>query len=149
MDVINLSIRARRKLGPIVSTAAAVIAVGLLAGCGTAAAPGGGTGTKPAPVSKATLSVKFVDKVHGVSKHWTLRCDPVGGNAPDGAALCRMLRGDKNPFAPRLHVMCPMILFSGRQIIISGTWFGQKVDRVFIDGGCDLPIFNQLSKTID
>jgi hypothetical protein len=171
MDVINLSNRAQRKRGPnlrpgrgsvgsslaagaarrprhIATAVAAVIAVGLLAGCGTATAPGGGTATSHPPASKATLSVKFVDKAHGVSKHWMLRCDPVGGTTPDGAAVCRMLRAEKNPFGRPLHVMCPMILYSGRQIIISGTWFGQKVHRVFIDGGCDLPIFNQLSKAI-
>ena len=29
-----------------------------------------------------------------------------------------------------------------------GTWYGKKVHRVIIDGGCDLPIFNSLDKTI-
>ena len=31
-----------------------------------------------------------------------------------------------------------MIMVSSRQIVVTGTWFGQKVDRVIIDGECDL-----------
>ncbi len=48
---------------------------------------------------------------------------------------------------PRRHIMCPMILISGEQIIVDGTWFGKQVHRTIIDGGCDLPVFNNLAKT--
>jgi hypothetical protein len=43
--------------------------------------------------------------------------------------------------------MCPMIMVSGKQIVVDGTWFGKKVHRVIIDGSCDLGIFNSLNRT--
>jgi hypothetical protein len=100
------------------------------------------------------LTIEFKSET-GVT-HWTLRCDPVGGDAPDAAATCRVLFGTRHPINPIMmhpmspimpRIMCPMILISSKQIIVDGTWFGKKVHRVFIDGGCDLLLFNSLVKT--
>jgi hypothetical protein len=131
-----------------------VIAVaGALAGCGTATAPGAGgksTAGSHAPAAKATLTIKVTDEADGKVAHWTLRCDPPGGTTPDPAATCKTLFGTKNVLTPlRQHIMCPMIMVSGKQIIVDGTWFGKKVHRVITDGGCDLMIFNNLSKTFN
>jgi hypothetical protein len=154
MSVINHRSKARLGRPPLFTTAVvgAILATGALVGCGSAAAPGAGgpgpTGQHARP-AKATLTVTVTDKADGTVKHWTLRCDPVGGTAPDPAAACKTLFGAKHPFKPLPHVMCPMIMISGKQIIVDGTWFGQKVHRVIIDGGCDLPFFNSLDKTFN
>jgi hypothetical protein len=124
-----------------------IAAAGVLAGCGTAATPGASGAGSQAHSAKASLTIKVTDKANGKITNWTLRCDPAGGTAPDPAAACKTLFGTKDTFAPRRHlVMCPMIMVSGKQIIVDGVWFGKKVHRVIIDGGCDLPIFNNLAK---
>ena len=152
MTVINLGSRARvgRPRSVTTAVAGAILAAGLLVGCGTAAAPGaGGAGStgRHAPPAKATLTITVTDKAVGTAKHWTLRCQPAGGTTPDPARACRVLFGTRHPFGPVRHVMCPMIIISGKQIVVDGTWFGQKVHRVIIDGGCDLPMFNSLVRT--
>ncbi|HYK34204.1 MAG TPA: SSI family serine proteinase inhibitor [Streptosporangiaceae bacterium] len=176
MAVINLRTRARFTPRPFARPAAAsggsfarndgsrrpghmlltavvgvIAAAGVLAGCGTAAAPGaGGAGSAGSHrAAKATLTIKVTDRAAGKVTHWSLRCDPPGGTTPDPAAACKALFGHKNTLIPlRRHtmIMCPMILVSGKQIIVDGTWFGKKVHRVLIDGECDLPIFNSLAK---
>jgi hypothetical protein len=162
MAVINLRTRATLIRGPIarrpghmlLTAVVGVIAVaGVLAGCGTAAAPrAGGTSSAGShgPAAKAILTIKATDKAGGKVTRWTLRCDPPGGTAPDPAAACKTLFGAKDTFAPVRHrVMCPMIMVSGKQIVMDGTWFGKKVHRVIIDGGCDLSVFNSLAKTFN
>lgn len=128
-----------------------IAAAGVLAGCGTAAAPGAGAAGSGGSghAAKATLTIKVTDRADGKVTHWTLRCDPPGGTTPDPAAVCQTLSHNKDTLSPlRRHtmIMCPMIMVSGKQIIVEGTWFGKKVHRVIIDGECDLPIFNNLSK---
>ena len=150
MDVRNLRSRARPGGLPILATAVvgALVAVGSLVGCGTASGPGTGSGSgSPAHPAKATLTIRLTDKAAGLVKHWTLRCAPVGGTAPNPAGLCRVLFKNKHALGPIMpRIMCPQILVSGRQIIVDGTWYGRKVHRVIIDGGCDLPIFNSMEK---
>jgi hypothetical protein len=120
--------------------AASLIAV---AGCGTASSAGSGSTGKSA---HAELTVRLVTS-GSTLKHWTLRCDPTGGNAPDAAATCKALMRMEQPFSPpKKHMMCPMILISSKRIVVTGTWFGHKVYRVVIDGECDLSLFNNLSK---
>jgi hypothetical protein len=151
MAVINLRTKAQRPRPLLLTTAVVgvITAAGSLVGCGTATAPSAGSAGSAgshAP-AKATLSIQVIDRGQGKPTRWTLRCDPVGGTAPNPAALCKTLFGSKSTFIlPRRHIMCPMILVSGKQIVVDGTWFGQKVHRVIIDGGCDLPFFNNLSK---
>ena len=137
--------------------AATVLAATVLAlsGCGTAPAPGGGTtrpGGTPAP-ARITLTVTLTSGPGSAARHWTLRCDPPGGTHPDPAATCKALLRLKSPagqpFAARSrHVMCPMIMMSDRQIVVTGTWNGVKVHRVIIDGGCDVALFGSMSKIL-
>lgn len=148
MAVINLIARARFSRRPFARPIVGVIAVAaVLAGCGTAAAPGAGGAGSHTHAAKATLTIKVTDEANGKVSHWTLRCDPPGGTTPDPAAACKTLFGTKEALMPlRHHVMCPMIMVSGKQIIVDGTWFGKKVHRVIIDGECDVSIFNSLAK---
>ena len=133
----------------------AVAGLGLaVAGCGTQKAPGsgasggssGGSGSGKAPA--AAQVVLTFDITNGATKpatHWTLRCDPTGGTHPHAAATCAMLLKMKKPFAlPAKHLMCPMIMVSDRSIHVKGTWFGTKINRVIVDGGCDLSLFNKV-----
>ncbi|HUD38150.1 MAG TPA: SSI family serine proteinase inhibitor [Streptosporangiaceae bacterium] len=126
--------------------AAAVAGLVAVTGCGVAAAPGSGSASKAA---KATLTLSLVNHQPGSSpKHWTLRCDPVGGTAPDPAATCKVLAATKEAFGPvKKNIMCPMILASSKQIVVSGIWYGHKVHRIIIDGECDIGLFNNLNKT--
>jgi hypothetical protein len=126
--------------------AAAVAGLIAVTGCGVAAAPGSGSAGKAA---KATLTLSLVNHQPGSSpKHWTLRCDPVGGTAPDPAATCKVLAATKEAFGPvKKNIMCPMILASSKQIVVSGIWYGHKVHRIIIDGECDIGLFNNLNKT--
>jgi Subtilisin inhibitor-like len=148
MAVINLRTRARFPRRPLLTAVVGVIATaGALAGCGTAATPSAGGAGSHGHAAKATLTIKVTDRATGKVTHSTLRCNPPGGTTPDPAAACKALFGSKNTFTqPRRHVMCPMIIVSGKQIVIDGTWFGKKVHRVIIDGECDLRIFNSLAK---
>jgi hypothetical protein len=127
----------------------------VLAGCGTLAASGaksagggGGGGKAPAAPAKVSVTLSIVND-GAKAKHFVLHCDPVSGNVPDAASVCKSLIAMKrSPFAPPLkHMMCPMIMVSNHQIVVRGTWFGQKVFRVITDGGCDLAVFNSLNKT--
>jgi hypothetical protein len=71
-------------------------------------------------------------------QHWTLRCDPVGGNHPDAGAACRVLEHTKNPFPPtRPNMMCPAAADS-RTATIRGTWFGHPVNATYTQNGCGL-----------
>lgn len=137
----------------IATTAVAMFALtSVLACCGTLATAGakssaGSGGKAPAAPAKISLTVSIVNE-GAKPRHLTLRCDPVSGNVPEAASVCKsLLAMKKSPFAPPLkHVMCPMIMISNHQIVVRGTWFGQKVFRVITDGGCDLGIFNNLNK---
>jgi len=137
--------RARLRL---VAGAAVVAAVVAVAGCGLASstgAPGTGAGSPPTQAAKVSLTITVTNGPGSKPVHWTLRCDPAGGTHPDPARTCGMLLAVKNPFAPRpIHVMCPMIMESSRQAVVTGTWFGRPVNRVVIDGGCDLGLWSKI-----
>ncbi len=123
----------------LAALAAATIAV---AGCSSGSGGSAGGGAAPAKVS-LTFQVR-----HGSGpafQHWTLRCEPSGGTHPAASATCASLLKLKNPFAPaNKHMNCPMILRSDRRIEVSGVWFGKKVHRVVLDGGCDMGLFSKL-----
>ncbi len=126
----------------------------LTAACGSSAAPGtsassspGATHSAQASAAKVSLSVTFTGQPGTPAKHWTLRCDPAGGTHPDPAAACGELLKIKDLFAsPPMHVNCPMILATGHEVIINGTWFGKKVHRTFTEGGCDLTHWTELNQ---
>jgi Subtilisin inhibitor-like len=135
------------------SLAAAVAMAGLaLAGCGSVAAPSGpsGGGSSPAAAPRASLAVTVLNGPGKKTSHWTLRCDPAGGTHPDAAQACAALLALKNPFAPVAAGQdCPMILASSRRVTFVGTWFGAKVNRTIIDGGCDLANWSKLGQVVE
>ncbi len=149
-----MGVRSREKNLLAAVSAAAVLA---LAGCGTATTPGGGSSASggpsasstpsAAPAAKVSLTFTMTGMPGQQVQHWTLRCDPPGGTHQDPAAACAALLRMKDPFAARpRRMICPMILASGRQIVVTGTWFGTKVHRHILDGGCDLALFGSVSK---
>jgi hypothetical protein len=153
--MVNEKLSARR-------LAAAAIAIAGLAvtACGSVAAPSGtggsgsgGSGTaasSPAPVPKGSLTITVLNGPNKKISHWTLTCDPAGGTHPHAAQACAALAALKNPFAPiRTGQECPMILASSRRVTFVGTWFGAKVDRTIIDGGCDLGNWSKLGQVVN
>ena len=131
----------------------------LAAACGSTAAPAaspphGGTSTGTAGTTasaKASLDITLAGPATGsVSKHWTLRCDPAGGTAPDPAAACARLTGVKDILDPQpVHVMCPMIMADARSYLLSGTWFGRPIHLTIVDGGCQLGRWAQLNQVFN
>jgi hypothetical protein len=112
---------------------------------GVSTAPGGtGASARATPASKVAVTIT-IRIGHGMPKRWTLRCQPAGGTHPDPAAACKALFAVKDPFAPQRHrLVCPMIMANAEQATISGTWFGHKVHRIVIDGGCDVGLWTEL-----
>jgi hypothetical protein len=134
-----------REFKALLALAGLITTIGLVTACGTAAAPGGAK-SAPRP-AKVALDVRVVHPKGSGPTHWTLHCEPASGSAPDPASACKALLGLKNPFAPvSKEKMCPMILAGSEEIVITGTWFGHKVDRVVVDGECDLPLFSSLHR---
>jgi hypothetical protein len=138
--------RPRVLLTLLAAVAAAAIAV---TGCASGSSGGGGSagngGNGGATAAKVSLTFKVSHGTAAPFQHWTLRCDPAGGTHPAAAATCTSLLKLKSPFAAQnKHVNCPMILRSDRRIVVTGTWFGQKVHRVVLDGGCDLGLVTKL-----
>jgi hypothetical protein len=131
----------------------------LIAAVCTAAATACGTLHASSPASPAAAgqpaaarpaAVSLVIKVTGPGappRHWTLRCNPVGGTHPDAAKACRVLLHAKNPFAPLPRgPMCPANAIGARAATVTGTWFGHPVDATFIQSGCGLPRWTKISQ---
>jgi len=125
-----------------------------VAGCSSGAGGTGGMGGTGSTGSHShggsakvalTFQVKGDAASHGTSK--TLTCDPAGGSQPAAATACTVLLKLKHPFAPIAKEMnCPMLLLSNKKILVTGTWFGVRVHRLVVDGGCDIALFNSLNK---
>jgi hypothetical protein len=149
---------ARRPAPGLVLRTAGVLVAGLLvtgpalAACGSVAAPGGSGGPgsgSPAAAPKASLTITVTNGPDRKVSHWTLRCGPSGGTHPDAAAACAALLALKNPFAPvRPGAICPQFLASARRATIAGTWFGTKVHRTIVDGGCDYSTWVRLAPVL-
>ena len=134
-----MSGRARRYL-------AAALVAGALAvtGCGA-------SGPNEHNALHAKVSLKF--QMQGTASGGTpttLTCEPAGGTGNGAASACStLLKTKKNPFAPvPPGSNCPMLLRSNRKILVTGSWFGIKVHRVVVDGGCDTALFDSLNKAI-
>jgi hypothetical protein len=137
------------------AAAGAAIAGLALTACGSVAAPSGSGGSgaaasSPAAAPRASLTITVLNGPDKKISHWTLQCDPAGGTHPDAAQACAALLAVKNPFAPiRTGQECPMILASSRRVTFVGTWYGTKVDRTIIDGGCDLANWSRLGQVVN
>ena len=122
--------RARGSRAP----AAAFLAAACLTALAACGGSGGGTPsvTHPAQVAKVSLNVVVTPSPGAKPEHWTLRCEPTGGNHPDAAAACRQLLKAKNPFGPIPRgIMCPMIAAGPAQASVTGSYFGQHVNGTF------------------
>jgi hypothetical protein len=90
--------------------------------------------------------VTFAASAKSPAAHYTLRCDPAGGTAPDPAAACaRLLTGPSLFAGPRSGLIeCPMILANAGRATVTGTYLGQDVHLTIVDGGCDLSRWSKL-----
>jgi hypothetical protein len=142
------------------AAAGAAIAGLALTACGSVTAPSGsggsagsggsGAASSPAPAPQGSLTITVLNGPDKKTSHWTLTCDPAGGTHPHAAQACAALTALKNPFAPiRTGQECPMILASSRRVTFVGTWFGAKVNRTIIDGGCDLANWSKLGQVVN
>jgi hypothetical protein len=141
------------------AVAGAALAGLALTACGSVAAPGsgaagsGGSGpaaSSPAGAPQGSLSITVLNGPNKKIQHWTLQCDPAGGTHPHPAQACAALLALKHPFA-QIHTgqECPMILASSRRATFIGTWFGAKIDRTIVDGGCDLANWSKLGQVVN
>ncbi len=128
----------------------------LAAACGSSAAPApsaGSSGSGPAATvsaSKVSLDVTFSPTDGRPARHWTLRCEPAGGNYPDPPGACVKLMKWGNIFSrPVGHVMCPMIMASAQRVTVTGTYFGKKINETIVDGGCDLSRYYKLRQVFN
>ncbi len=81
--------------------------------------------------------------------HWTLTCDPAGGTHPHADAACAALLADQEPVrADRRGPKCPMILANARRSPSTGTWYGARVDRTIVDGGCTMATWSKLNQVV-
>jgi Subtilisin inhibitor-like len=156
MTPIPDEVRSHPRYRAVLSRAAAIAACALLAAaCGSAAAPstgshststsgsgsssGGSGAASTAASAKISLDVTFQASLDSPARHYTLRCEPAGGTAPNAAAACARLLSGTSLFAIRPgHVMCPMIEASAGHAMVKGTYLGRKVHLTIVDGGCDL-----------
>lgn len=158
----------------LLARGAALVACGIFAvACGSAAAPGttapgtgaGQTGAQkpapsasittspgtdgsasPAPAGPATVSLS-VSLAGSNARHWTLQCEPAGGNVADPQSACHRLLTQRSIFSPPAHhVMCPQIMSDAPAFLVSGTFLGQKVHETIQAGGCDLGKWSVLHK---
>jgi hypothetical protein len=122
---------------------AVLIAAGIaVAGCGSGAGP-------HVAHAKVGLKLQMRGDTRSPGKTEALTCAPAGSQ-PAAAACSGLLKlKDKNPFAPIAGgTNCPMVLRSNRKILVTGTWFGVKVHRLVVDGGCDMALFDALIKIL-
>jgi hypothetical protein len=159
-------VRGQARQRRVASRYAAVGASALLAaGCGSVAAhgpgsagttssastsPAAGTTAKPGTTSaaKILLRVSFSGSDGIAQRHYTLQCEPDGGNIADAAAACaKLMKHGANMFGPLpRHVACPMIIASGGRATVSGTYLGRPVHVTVTDGGCDLSRWAELAQ---
>ena len=155
----------------LLARGAALAACGIFAvACGSAAAPGSATGAggqpgthgapspstaispgtdgsaSPAPTGPGTVNL-VVSLAGSNARHWSLQCDPAGGNVADPQSACHRLLAQRSIFSPPAHnVMCPQIMSDAPAFLVSGTFLGQKVHETIRAGGCDLGKWSVLHK---
>jgi len=156
----------------LLSAVAAGAAAAAVAGCGAVTAPGPGAAapaasasrhpspaasrpgqsasaapaSRPASAAKIAVTITVRGMPGAAPKRWTLRCDPPGGTHPNPVAACRALLQFWNPYLARpRRLVCPMIAASVDQADIRGLWFGHRVHKLVVDGGCDVRLWSALS----
>jgi hypothetical protein len=146
------------RLRPVTRAALVLAGTAALAACGSVAAPSsspGSSGSSPSSAAgtsspaKVALTMTIRSGQAGQPRVWTLRCDPDSGTHPHPAVACATLLRIHNLFSPTpAHRMCPMVVASAKRVTLTGTWFGKKVNRTIIDGGCDLATFSKLGEVV-
>ncbi len=120
---------------------------------GTTAPHAGASGSGSARTvssSKVSLNVTFSQAYGHPAKHWTLRCEPAGGNYPDPSGACARLIKWGNIFSPPIgHVMCPMIMTSAQRATVTGTYFGKQISETIVAGGCQLSRYYELKQVFN
>jgi len=129
----------------------AVLAV--LAGCGDDVGTRPGSGSPPAAPSSpagrgdAALTI-VVDDGKGAVTRWTLTCDPAGGDHPDPAEACRVLRRKgPNALSPVPEGRFCTQVFGGPAVAtVTGTWRGRAVNSHFdLRNGCEIARWKALT----
>jgi Subtilisin inhibitor-like len=121
---------------------------------GAAAAPHTGASASrsagTASSSKVSLYVTFSRAYGHPARHWTLRCEPAGGNYPDPSGACARLSRFGNIFSPPAgHLMCPMIMTTAQRARVTGTYFGKKINETIVAGGCQLSRYYELKQVFN
>jgi Subtilisin inhibitor-like len=96
-----------------------------------------------APAQSSTTSLKITvwpQGQSGVSKSWTLRCNPVGGTLPQRAAACRRLAALQRPFVGVSDdAVCTMIYGGPARARVIGRHKGRRVWAGFSrEDGCQI-----------
>ena len=130
--------RARLVARYLLTAVACAAAATAATACGSTSSGSAASGSA-SPAAKVSLDILVNGAPGTAPKHWTLRCVPAGGTHPDPAAACAALLKATAPFAPvSKGAMCPMIIAGTKTATVSGTYFGQRVDTTFTEGGCQL-----------
>lgn len=130
---------------PYTSLAAAAFATTVAALLG--AAPGVAAQDADAAAHHLTITVTGTENADGTHE---LRCDPVGGDHPDGAAACDVLTqatdDDKNLFTPVADdAICTFLHGGPATATIEGRWAGEPVKADFNRvNGCEVDRWNKL-----
>jgi hypothetical protein len=112
----------------------------------TAISPGTDGSAAPAPAGAGPVNLT-VSIAGSKARHWSLQCDPAGGNVADPQSACHRLLTQRSIFSPPAHnVMCPQIMSDAPAFLVSGTFLGQKVHETIQAGGCDLGKWSVLHK---
>jgi hypothetical protein len=140
-----------RASGQATSRTGRYLLAGIVAGVLAVAGCGGSGNGHSATPAKVALKLHLTTTSGGGqgTKPLTLTCEPSGGSQPGAHSTCSALLKlkEKNPFAPLAPGKnCPMLLRSNRRILVTGTWFGVTVHRLVLDGGCDIELFDSLTK---
>ncbi|MFI5099325.1 MAG: SSI family serine proteinase inhibitor [Actinomycetes bacterium] len=89
-----------------------------------------------------------VDDGRGNSTTWHLNCDPAGGDHPNPAVACAVLREGGPRWLPAVpaNMACTEIYGGPQTARITGTWAGKAVDaRLSRTDGCQIARWNGLS----
>ena len=119
------------------------LAVSLLLALSAPALAGNSRATNRLPSAVTKINLAITSPLTTVSG----RHKPVHLTLTRAAAVAQVVAATNALPVARVRVMCPMIMLGAEQIVLKGKLFGQPVNRVIADGGCDVGIFNSLKQT--